>query len=118
MKIILILIYLVLTVSGLILMKLGGNTGTFSFQDKNLNFGINIISLLGFVCYIFSFLLFTKIVLMFDLSYIYPIITGIVQILSLILSSLVLKEEISWQIVVGTIIVIIGIAIMNLKISK
>ena len=82
MKIILILIYLVLTVSGLILMKLGGNTGTFSFQDKNLNFGINIISLLGFVCYIISFLLYTRIVMMFEnLSFISPICNGVAQIM-------------------------------------
>lgn len=115
MKIILIIIYLILTVSGLILMKMGGNTGNFEIKDQNINFGISLISALGFICYILSFLIFTKIISMFDLSYIYPIITGIVQILSLVLSSLVLKERISWQIVVGTIIVILGIMVMNIK---
>lgn len=118
MKIVLIIIYLILTVSGLILMKMGGNTGTFSIENKDINFGINIISALGFICYICSFLLFTKIIGMFDLSYIYPIITGIVQILSLVLSSVVLKEKISWQIIVGAIIVIAGILIMNIKIPE
>lgn len=116
MKIVLIVIYLILTVSGLMLMKMGGNTGTFSVKNQELNFGINLISALGFICYICSFLLFTKIVLMFDLSYIYPIITGIVQILSLVLSAIVLKEKLSWQIIVGAVIVVIGILIMNIKI--
>lgn len=118
MKIILIVLYLILTVSGLILMKIGGNTGTFAIKDHDINFGINVISLLGFVCYICSFLLFTKIVLMFDLSYIYPILTGIVQILSLVLSSVVLKEKISWQVIIGAVIVIVGILIMNIKVPQ
>lgn len=115
MKIVLIILYLILTVSGLILMKMGGNTGTISVENKTLHFGMSLISGLGFICYLCSFLLFTKIVTMFDLSYIYPIITGIVQILSLVASSLVLKEKMSWQIVIGAIIVIAGILIMNIK---
>ena len=49
------------------------------------------ISALGFICYIISFLLYTRIVMMFqNLSYITPICTGIVQILVLIASKLVL----------------------------
>ena len=118
MKIFLIVLYLILTVSGLILMKMGGNTGTIQIENKTLNFGISLISGLGFVCYLCSFLLFTKIVTMFDLSYIYPIITGVVQIMSLVASSLVLKEKMSWQIIVGAVIIIAGILIMNIKIPN
>ena len=55
---------------------------------------------------------------MFDLSYIYPILTGIVQILSLVLSSVVLKEKISWQVIIGAVIVIVGILIMNIKVPQ
>ena len=44
MKIILVIIYLILTVSGLVLMKLGNNPGVFSMKEGNINFGINIIS--------------------------------------------------------------------------
>lgn len=115
MKIILIVVYLILTVSGLILMKMGENTGTILIENKTIKFGMSIISLLGFICYICSFLLFTKIVTMFDLSFIYPIITGIVQILSIVGSALILKEKMSWQIVVGAIVIIIGILILNFK---
>lgn len=118
MKIIFIFVYLVLTVAGLILMKMGGNTGSFAVQNREISFGIDLISALGFVCYICSFLLFTKIIGMFDLSYIYPIITGIVQIMSLVLSSLVLGEKISWQIIVGAVIVIVGILVMNIKVPN
>ena len=115
MQIILIIIYLILTVSGLILMKLGGNTGTLAFNNGNMNFGISLVSLAGFICYICSFLLFTRLVVMFDLSYIMPLTTGIVQVLSLVASKLIFKENFTWQAVLGASLVIIGIIIMNYK---
>ena len=52
---------------------------------------------------------------MFDLSYIYPIVTGIVQILTLIASALVFKEHMSAQSIIGAAIIIVGIIIMNFK---
>lgn len=72
------------------------------------------MSAIGFVCYICSFLLFTRMVIMFDLSYIMPLTTGIVQILSLVASSVVFKESISKQGIIGASI-IIGLIIMNYK---
>lgn len=115
MKIILVFIYLILTLLGLIFMKLGGNSGTFSIVEGDINFGINPISLIGFICYICSFLLFTRIVVMFDLSYIMPICTGIVQVATLVASYAVFKETINKQGVIGACLVILGIIIMNMK---
>ena len=115
MKIVLVMIYVVLTLLGLILMKKGGNPGTINISDGNISLGMNLISLAGFVCYICSFLLFTRIVVMFDLSYIMPICTGIVQTLTLIASYFVFKEQISKQGIIGAILVIFGIVIMNIK---
>ena len=115
MKIVMIILYLILTVSGLVLMKVGGNPGTISVENGNFNFGINLISALGFICYICSFLIFTRIEVRFDLSYIMPICTGIVQIATLVASYLVFKEEMSIQGVVGASLVIIGIIVMNIK---
>lgn len=113
-KIIFIAVYLVLTVSGIIFMKLGGNPGTLSLKEGTITLGIHWVSAIGFVCYIASFLLFTRLVVMYDLSYIYPIITGIVQILTLIISAIVFKEQINMQAVVGAALIIIGIIVMNL----
>lgn len=115
MKIILIIMYLMLTVSGLILMKLGGNSGSLSVANKELTFGISLISALGFICYIGSFLLYTKIIMMFDLSYIVPLTTGIAQILTLIASYVIFKDKMSIQSVSGAVIIILGILIMNIK---
>lgn len=115
MKILLVGIYLILTTSGLIFMKLGGNSGQLAIDNGNIGFTINWISAIGFVCYLASFLLFTKIITSFDLSYILPICTGIVQIISLIAAYFIFKENISAYSFIGIIIVIIGIVLMNIK---
>ena len=107
-------IYIILSISGLVLMKLGGNSGNIQFNSGDISFSINWISAIGFICYICSFLLFTRIVVMFDLSYIMPFTTGIVQILSLVAASVIFKEQISKQGVIGAIVIIIGIIIMNM----
>ena len=100
-------------------MKLGGNPGSLSITNGTIGFSINWISAIGFVSYLVSFLLFTRMVVIFDLSYIFPIVTGIVQIVTLVASKLVFKEEISMQGIIGACIIIIGIIIMNLpKLSK
>ena len=115
MQIILVIIYVILTVAGLVLIKLGGNSGEIAIKEGAFNFNISLISAIGFVCYLCSFLLFTKIILMFNLSYILPITTGVVQILSLVASYFVFKESMTWQSVLGASIVIVGIILMNWK---
>lgn len=114
MKFVLVIVYLILTTSGLIFMKAGGNTGTFGMINRDITFAIDWISLIGFACYLISFLLYTKIVVMFDLSYIVPICTGITQILILIAAKFVFKEEISLTGIIGAALVIAGVIIMNL----
>lgn len=111
----LVVLYIILTILGLVLMKLGGNTGTLSIEQSTFNFSINFISLLGFVSYIASFLLFTNIVVKFDLSYITPITSGIIQVLTLLSGILIFKENVSVNGIIGIILVIIGIIVMNIK---
>ena len=115
MKFVLVIAYLILTVLGLVFMKLGGNPGSLAIKEGTITLGMSLVSGVGFICYLCSFLLFTRIVVMFDLSYIFPICTGIVQILTLVASALVFKENISMQSAIGAGIIIIGIIIMNLK---
>lgn len=113
LKIVLIGIYLVLTLSGLTLMKKGGNPGKIKLNKKEINLSMSPISALGFACYLCSFLLFTKIVVMFDLSYIMPIVTGIVQIFTLIVANIFFKEKFTKKSIIGASLIIIGIFIMN-----
>lgn len=114
-KLVLVLVYLVFSILGLILMKKGGNAGSLGFSNGNVGLSVNIISFVGLIFYIISFLLYTKVVTTFDLSYIIPIITGVSQILILLASWSILKETISKQGIIGAIIIIIGILVMNIK---
>lgn len=115
MKIALVVIYLILSLAGLVLMKYGGNPGTFSLAGGSFSVSMSLISAIGFVCYICSFLLFTRIVVMFDLSYIMPLVTGIIQILTLVAAAIVFKEKFTVQSVIGAALIIIGIVVMNYK---
>ena len=115
MQYLLLGLYLLFTTSGLVLMKLGNNAGTIAISEGNLNFTVNMISMFGLVLYVVSFLLFTKIVTTYDLSFILPIITGITQILSLIAALVIFKEKVTIQGFIGIAMVIIGILIMNYK---
>lgn len=117
-KVICIALYIFLYLSGLILMKLGVNTGKFVLNQGTLTFSINVISLLGLVCYILSFLVFTSIVVKFDLSYIVPLTSGVVQVLTLISGFIIFKENISIKGIIGAILIITGIVIMNVKGKK
>ena len=110
-----IAVYILLTTGGLVLMKLGNNAGTIAMQNSTVNFSVNIVSLLGLIIYIISFLMFTKIITSYDLSYIYPIVTGIVQILSLVAAFLIFKEHITWLGIIGIVLVIGGIVVMNIN---
>ena len=114
MKIVVIILYLIFTICGLVFIKLGGNPGSISVNSGTIGFSVNWISAIGFVFYLVSFLIFTRVVVKFDLSYIMPIVTGIVQIATLVASKIVFKETITVQGLVGAIVVIVGIIIMNL----
>ena len=115
MQYLLLGLYLCFTVGGLIFMKIGNNTGQFLLEGSNINFSISWISLIGFVLYILSFLLFTKIITTYDLTYIFPILTGIVQVISFILGYLIFKESISVYSVIGMVLIVLGIIAMNIK---
>lgn len=117
-KNILVIVYVILTLLGLVLMKFGGNTGTINFAQGDFSFSMNLVSLLGFVSYIASFLLFTNIVIKFELSYIMPITAGMIQVLTLISGYIIFNEEISLNGIIGVSLVIIGIIIMNIKVKE
>lgn len=106
-------IYILCTTLGIYFMKLGGNsfqiglTGGFSFK-------MGYITLLGFVFYIVSFLLWQRLLVTFDLSYIVPITTGISQLIILLLGILAFKEKINATGIVGALLIIVGVVLLAL----
>jgi small multidrug resistance pump len=109
-------IYLLLTVSGLVLFKLGANSGIAA----NINNGffylkINVISIIGILCYGCSFIVYLTLVSKMNLSYIFPVATGIIYILIFVASVYIFKESISIFKIIGSGLILCGVVLMNLK---
>ena len=103
------------TTGGITFMKLGGDSLKLGLKDGfSLSMGWKTV--IGFLLYLISFLLWQRLIVKYDLSIMVPIVTGIVQVLTLVISKIIFKEEITTLGVVGAIIVIIGIVVMNFKI--
>lgn len=108
-------IYIIFTIGGLILMKLGGGQLSFGFKDGMIKGTIGVKLLLAFIMYGISFIVWSSIVAKNDLTYIMPIASAIVNILSVIVGVLIFKEVLSTTQVLGIIIATIGIIMMNIK---
>lgn len=111
-----ILIYVELSVSGLLLLKIGTTKSfSFSLQSGNFNFQFSGILLIGLVLYLLA--LITSLIAMktIDLSIFYPVSASLGYILVCLLSYFVLKEQITKEQLMGMIFILIGIVLMNLK---
>jgi drug/metabolite transporter (DMT)-like permease len=114
MKYILITIYIALTTGGLFCMKSGGDSLSIALKN-GFTLKMGYVTALGFLLYICSFLLWQKLLATYDLSYIVPITTGIVQVIILMFSYFIFKENISAINFVGIILVIIGVVLISIK---
>lgn len=104
------------SVVGLTFIKIGSDQPmNNSFEIPVVNISISIWSFIGIACYGISFLIYLGVISKFDLGFIIPIIGGIVNILILIISYFILKEQLTFNMVLGAIITIIGIVIMNIN---
>ena len=116
MKILSIIIYLICSVGGLVLVKSEANATTLAMQNGIFNLSMGIKAMLGFILYIGSFLIYTfYIIKQFDLSYIFPIITGITQVLVILAGVFLFKESINTYATIGIFLIVAGITLLNIK---
>jgi len=111
-KYLLTLVYILFTTCGITFMKLGGDSLKLSLS-KEFSLRMGWTTLLGFLFYIISFLLWQKLLVKYDLSSMVPIVTGISQIIIIIIGYVIFKENVSIQSIIGAIIIIVGIIIMT-----
>lgn len=108
-------LYLILTVTGLILYKYGSTKDfVFSISKGVFEVKLNIISIIGLMCYLLSFILYILILPKFDLTHIMPLTSAISYISIFVLSILILKESVTLYGIIGSFIILVGIIIMNL----
>lgn len=116
MKYLLCVIYIFFSVTGLTCIKLGsGQTDNKWFSVPFLQIGISRITLLGILCYGISFCLYLSVISNFQLGIVVPVIGGIVNIAILLVCIFILKENLSANMIIGAVFIIIGILIMNIK---
>lgn len=115
MIILLFIVYVFLSVGGLILFKLGSNGLKLNVNSTGLNMSINWLVICGILFYMCSFVLWLVIVSKMNLSIAMPIQVGVVNILVLIAAAVILKESISIMQWIGTAVVIVGLFLVNWK---
>ena len=115
-NVILIVFYIILTIAGVVLFKLGTQkdflvsiaTGVFTLK-------ISLMSIIGLVCYLCSFLMYMFLISRFDLTYIVPVTTGIVQVATFVLDIIIFKESVTVSKGVATGLILIGVILLNIK---
>lgn len=109
-------IYILFSVSGLTLIKYGGNRVDLAkFVIPIIGIPISWYMIAGVFCYGISFILYMGVITKFDLGVIIPIVGGIINILIIISAIVILKEKMTINMIVGAAVISFGILIMNIK---
>jgi len=115
-NILLMVLYVFLTVSGLILFKFGSNFSQIGVIAKGvLSLQISFISIIGIVCYLSSFIIYLILISKNALSFFMPVMTGIVYISVLAASVFILKEKITLFSIIGSLLILFGVLLMIYK---
>ncbi len=115
MEIIIFAVYLLCSVGGMLLVKLGSGNTMLALDGGQLQFKMPLFSILGLCLYIISFILWMVLINVADLSYIVPIGMGLSQVLIIAAAALILKEDINTYQWVGIFVVTTGIVLLNIK---
>ena len=109
-----LIIYIIFSVSGSTLLKLGSTTKTL-FTVPFINMGISAYTFIGFICYGLSFLFYTILLSKFDLSFISPLTVGLVYVLLMITAFLFFHEQVTVYKLIGSSLILIGVLLMIIK---
>ncbi len=118
MKLWAIILYLLSGILGIVLLKFGGSQINLkpSFIIPIIDVRINYITLIGFICYAISFLIFVSIISKSEISIMIPAISGILNVLVVISGIFIFKEHATVYTLIGAFLVISGVFLMNIKI--
>nr|WP_307990861.1 hypothetical protein [uncultured Niameybacter sp.] len=115
MRVLIFSIYIITTVSGVLLTRAGALAKETQLSIEVLGIILNKYSLFGMICYGISFLLWTYLLQNNNLTWIIPLALGISNILTITGAVLLLKESIGLMQIVGIITIVMGLVILNLK---
>lgn len=117
MQYITILIYAFFSVLGVVLFKLGSMQAlTINISFSGIFLRISWFSVLGLAFYVISFLFYMGLVAKNNLSYLVPVATSVVYLLTMLSSVVIFHEHLQFTKVVGSILVLMGVVLMNIRI--
>ena len=109
----LFIIYFIFCTGGLTLFKIGTHAAPIAWIQNLCGLRLSLLSICGLLCYGVSFLTYLTLVSKTELSYVYPIATGVSCILVMLVSALILHEPVHLVNWLGAIIIIGGIILVN-----
>jgi multidrug transporter EmrE-like cation transporter len=114
-NILLFVIYIVCTTAGLLLLKLGGQ-GHFPtlLTLPLLNLKVSLVSLFGLFFYGLSFVLYSKLLTIFELMYLYPATIGITAVLIYIGAVVIFGETVTLAKIGSLVLILSGVLTLNL----
>lgn len=113
MNVVFIILYVIFAVTGSTLLKYGGLEHVKSlFTVPFVNINVSWVTLIGFISYGISFLLYTILLNKFDLSFISPLTVALVYILLMVTAFIIFKEPITTTKIIGCSLILIGILLM------
>lgn len=114
MDYILSILYVICTVAGLLLYKYGATKEfCISLVDGNFTVKLNLISILGLLLYLISFILYIIILPKFNITFILPIVSTATGVLIFVFSIVFLGEPSSIIKWIGFVIMTLGVIIVN-----
>ena len=116
MQFVSIIIYAIVSVSGLTLVKLGSeNPLTLEIAKNYFSMNAGWVTILGLLLYVVSFLMYMKLVAQNSLTYLMPVSQGVVYLLTLLVSLYVLHEKMAMHQWMGCLLILSGLILMNIK---
>ena len=110
-----LLLYVLLSATGLTLIKVGTSKGsTLLLNSTGFDLNLSWILVLGLCIYVFSFLMSIMVMKRMNLTIFYPLSAGLIYIIVSLAGFLVLKEAFTIQQLIGMGIILAGIVVMNL----
>lgn len=111
-----ITIYLILTVSGLTLVKLGSHgSPLLSKSGEKLVWNVGPLVILGLMAYGLSFLLFMWLVSQYQLSILIPLTTALVQLIIFVIAVTVFREQFTLLKLVALALIVAGVVMLQVK---
>lgn len=110
-----LLAYSILSALGMVLMKIGSESTRFEKKSIGVIIDLDYRLLLGVVMYFLSFIFWIVILKLFPVVYISPIVYGINFLFIVFFSSILLKEKVTLQGIIGAITIIAGVILACIK---